>query len=101
MVSNRISQKIHLINMVGFLPQHIEEDLQLANNREKDKGAAVLIELAEELMKEDHAPLTDPLLIASIGNYAGFLTKKNCCLWYVCPATAKINSTKMKKVSLL
>ena len=51
MVSNRLSQKLYLINMVGFLPQHIKEDLQLDKNREKDKDASILIELAKELMK--------------------------------------------------
>ena len=29
-VSNRLSQEPHLINLVDFLPQHIQEDLQLA-----------------------------------------------------------------------
>ena len=29
MMSNRLSQKLHLINVVCFLPQYIKEDLQL------------------------------------------------------------------------
>ena len=36
MVSNRLQQKLHRINLVGFLPQHIQEDLQLSKSREKE-----------------------------------------------------------------
>ena len=36
MVSNRLSQEPHQINLVGFLPQHIQEDQQLAMASEKE-----------------------------------------------------------------
>ena len=61
---------------MGFLPQHIEKDLQIAQDLKKEKDTTILIELAEELMTEDRTPPKDPLLVASICNYAGYLAKK-------------------------
>ena len=75
-VSNRLSQQLHLINLVGFLPQHIEKDLQIAKDLEKEEDTTILIELAEELMTEDRTPPKDPLLVASMCNYAGYRAKK-------------------------
>ena len=76
LVSNRLSQQLHLINLVGFLPQHIEKDLQIAKDLEKEEDTTILIEFDEELMTEDRTPSKDPLLVASICNYAGYLAKK-------------------------
>ena len=60
----------------GGLPsQHIQEDLQLAKARVKEGVTAIFVELAEELMEEDCAPFTDLFVVASIGNYAGYLVK--------------------------
>ena len=91
-MSNRLQQKLHLINLVGFLPKHIQEDLQLAKIKEKEEDTTILTELAEELMDEDRTPYTDMLLVASIGNYAGYLAKKvqskgsvaSCCKEELC-----------------
>jgi hypothetical protein len=77
MVANRLQQKLHLIHLVGFLPQHIQEDMQVSKSREKEEeDTTILTELADELVEEDRRPLTDMLLVASIGNYAGYLAKK-------------------------
>ena len=72
MVSNMLSHMPHLIDLVGFLPYHIQKDLQLTKAREKEGDTAIFVELVEELM-EDCIPLTDPLVVTSIGNYAGYL----------------------------
>ena len=92
MVANRLQQKLHVINLVGFLPQHIQEDLRIAKMKEKEDDTTILTELAEELMNEDRAPYTDTLLVASIGNYAGYVAKKvqtknsvsSCCKGELC-----------------
>ena len=83
-VSNRLQQTLHLINLVGFLSQHIQEDLQLSKSKEREEDTTILTELAEELMEEDRTLYTDMLLVTSIDNYAGYLGKKmqfkgSCC----------------------
>ena len=91
MVSNRLSQEHHPINLVGFLPQHIQEDLRLAMAGEEG-DTAIFVDLAEELMEEDCGPFTDPLVVASIVNYDGYLSKKvqfkrsvaGCCKEELC-----------------
>ena len=67
MVSNRLSQKLHLLNIIGPLLQYIQKDLKLAEVKEKEDNTAILTELAEELMEGERAPRTYPLVIASIG----------------------------------
>jgi len=92
MVANRLQQKLHVINLVGFLPQHIQEDFRIAKMKEKEDDTTILTELAEELMNEDRAPYTDTLLVASIGNYAGYVAKEvqtknsvsSCCKEELC-----------------
>lgn len=93
LVSNRLQQKLHLISLVGFLPQHIQEDLLQAKDKEKEEDTTLLRELAEELMEEDHSPFPeDMVLAASIGNYAGYLAKRvqakgsvaTCCKQDLC-----------------
>ena len=68
------------------------EDLQLVKHKEME-DIAILTELAEELMEDpDRTPLTDPLVVAAIGNYAGYLAKKvkskgsvaSCCREELC-----------------
>ena len=54
-LSNRLSQVPHLINLVGFLSQHIQEDLQLAMAK-KEGDIAIFVELVEELTEEDCGP---------------------------------------------
>ena len=44
-----------MINLVGFLPQHIQEDLQIAKSKDEE-DITILTELAEELISEDCTP---------------------------------------------
>ena len=79
--------------------QYIQEDLQLAKAREKERDTAIFVELAEELMEEDCAQFTDSLVVAFIGNYAVYLAK-NVQSRYPRPSAANKNSA-MKELSLL
>ena len=41
-----------MINLVGFLQQHIQEDLQIAKSKDEE-DIIILTELVEELISED------------------------------------------------
>ena len=73
-------------------PAHSGRFENRQNEELKEDDTTILTELAEELMNEDRAPYTDTLLVASIGNYAGYVAKEvqtknsvsSCCKEELC-----------------
>ena len=76
MVTNRLAQRLHLIKLVGFFAEDVQADLDRAKTEEKEEDDVILAELARELADEQPGPPTDELLLAAVGNYAGYLARK-------------------------
>ena len=76
MVANRLSQLLHLLKLVGFIPEGVAEDLRRAKKAEKLKDGQIIQELVDELADEECDPLTDEFLVASVGNHAGFFARQ-------------------------
>lgn len=76
MVSNRLAQRLHLLKLVGFFPGDVQADLDRAKAEEKEDDEVILAQLARELADDQPDPPTDELLLAAVGNYAGYLARK-------------------------
>ncbi|XP_050707930.1 uncharacterized protein LOC126993117 [Eriocheir sinensis] len=76
MVSNRLAQRLHLLKLVGFFPGDVQADLDRAKAEEKEDDELILAQLARELADDQPDPPTDELLLAAVGNYAGYLARK-------------------------
>ena len=68
MVTNKLTQRLHLMKIVGIFVRDVQADMDRAKMEKKEEDEVILAEIA----RADEQPNrpTDELLLAAVGNYA-------------------------------